>query len=680
MLWLWAVFSWLSVAWGTEGTEFVLILDNSCSMIAPTQGSPPADPLRQSVLGALVIEGLTRNSADALTVLAMDRHAPDRVRRVEGYHNVRDLADSGGTYYLGPLKEARRILEESSRADRILLFLSDGAPTDYRNPLRGRRVLGLDEPEVGFETLVIGLMPDANARSAAAFLKPLALRPENWVAVDDGADLVSHFTQAYAQSLGSKALTGTLGAGDKQTIDVGRYVTEVMVITASTSPSGPYEARLAGPEGPVPLRAQGNNGCNLEYSNAPGLCDPPRMHFKVWRTPHNPHTRAQYELSVPSTRDDVVYGVILRYDLAARLDVPASARTGEVVPIEAHLMWRGETFDDEDFFAADGFKAVARVAGQQIPLTRGEGGRFTGTWTPMEPSNGVPLPVRVEFRNNWMSEAVESGVTVEGYLDLVLRPVPSPLDFGAWRGERHSTRRCQQLDLSSSTHADRVALDARFVDVPDDVLVTFTPLDTGSLEPGRQPVLWEACVEVQGCCGKLRSGPTTALVLRGQPAHYHDQAVSVPLVFEVQATGFVRCWWPWLVGIAAVLFLLFLLYGWLSPHDFDEDLTVRVAGSERQLARAASLVLREQPRGRRGFYRNARVCLTAGGDFVASPAKAAVWVEAQSAGATRLHLRATLERKDRRTRKWVAVEAEEADDGVQPNTVYRVGSIYLRFG
>jgi len=668
----------------SAGTEFVLVLDNSGSMIAPVRTPsgtiPPADPLRQSVLGALVVEALTRGTDDALTVVAFERAAPDHVRIIEEYEGVRNLSESGGTWFLGPLERARSILEGSPRTDRILVFLSDGAPNDYTDPRLGREALGLDRPVVPFDTVIIGLLPgEGYGERAERFLKPLAVHPDDWVRVEDGDDLVKRFTEAYARALGSKALVGLLSEGAARTFRAGRYVTEVMVITASTEPTGPFEASLTGPGGVVPVKASGDNGCTLTYRNAPGLCDPPRMHYRVWRTPHDPLTPSTYTLSVDRTRADVVYGVVLRYDLSARVEAAGAVRVEESVPIEAHLTWKGRVFDDERFFAEDGFEALALVDGSQVALDHVGEGRFVGRWTPARPSSGTPSTITAVFRNAWMEERATTSILVEGYLPLVLRPDPPVLDFGSWRGQRRQTARCAGLDLSGSTNAERIPLDVAFTAIPGEAVVTFTPLD---MEPGgrRQPVRWEACVEVPGCCSDVGSADETAIVLRGSHPHYHPDAVTVPVRFQVRRTGFFRCWWPWLVVVGVVLFVGWVLLGFIRPHDFDEDATVRIAGSERQLARAASLVLREQPRGRRGFYRNARVCITSAGDFVASPKRSAVWVEAIGGGETVLHPRSLVERKDRRTRKWEPVDEEQASDGVRTDVIYRVGETLLRFG
>jgi hypothetical protein len=90
-------------------------------------------------------------------------------------------------------------------------------------------------------------------------------------------------------------------------------------------------------------------------------------------------------------------------------------------------------------------------------------------------------------------------------------------------------------------------------------------------------------------------------------------------------------------------------------------------------------VLRELPGGRRGFYRSARMCLTAGGDFTRSPRAAVVAVEAGPGGSTRFLTAAGLERKSQRGGKWEPVPQEELAAGFIPNMLYRVGNLYLQW-
>ncbi|MBN2797801.1 MAG: VWA domain-containing protein [Deltaproteobacteria bacterium] len=681
MSWLLALALSLSVARAAPGTEIVLVLDNSGSMIRTVSGRggtvPPADPERRSVLGTLLLDGMTRDSQDHLTVLTFDAAAPDHTRVLPPGDGLRTLPVSGSTLFLGPLARAREILEKSSRDDKLLVFLSDGAPNDYRDPRRGPEVLGLDRREVPFQTLIMSLIPEgSDGEAARQFMRPLALDPADWVQVRDSADLVERFTDAFARAQGARPLTGRLAQGRSLSFEVGPHVSEVMVLTASAEPTGPYQATLVGPRGEVRPRASGDNGCDLQLPESPHLCDPPRMHYRVWRQPHQEGSAGSYTLANKGGSGEIAYGVILRYDLVARIEVPQGARVGDEVPLRAWLETGGEPFLDEVFFGEEGFAVTASVSGASVPLTPQPDGSFTGLWRPQRASGEHPELAAVRFHNTWLDRTATAEAQVQGRLELVLRPQPEVLELGRWRGARRPTERCADLDLSASTNIRLIPLDVQFEGIPGDAIVSLTPLDLGSAREG-EPSRWRACVQVPACPDDLSATDQTAIVLRGDDPFYHQGAVRVPLRFAVNDPGLLACWWPWLLALATLILLGWVVVGIARPHGFDPEQTMQIAGSERQLGRAAGLVLREQPGGRRGFYRDARVAITGTGDFVKGRRQAALVLVAGAGGAVLPSLGA-LERRDRRTRQWVAVEAEERLDGLRAQEIYRLGNLYLK--
>lgn len=640
------------------------MLDNSCSMVQEHTADnglrrPAADPDRRAVLGAQIVEGLTAGTDDDLSVLAFPVRAKTGVLELDGADAIRDTAPATGTWFRGPLTRARELLDGSDRRDRMLMVLSDGAPSDLEDPAEGRALLGLDDPSSGFDTLVLGLFPEADPE-AERFLTAMARSPGDYQRVVDGSEVVTHFTEGFARALGSRAITGTLQPGGTTRFEVGRYVTEVMAVTSTTERSGAYTATLARGGKPVPSRRTGDNGC----SRRPGYCDGPRMHFEVWRAGNDPGRSSDWSLSVASAGGTIAYGMILRYDLVAELEPLPVAKVDTPTPIRARLTWNGETFDDDAFFTRDDFSASVLVGGERVPLAPAGGGVFEGSFTPRSSRS---LPLLVQFTNTWMSKSARGRLEVVKPPELTLE-APG-IDFGQWRGGRWATSACRPLTFSSNHRYDPAATSFAFEGLPDGA----------SVQIDRDGDAWTACLRAKGCCSDLVSAGEAALVATAVDAEGSQATARVPLTFHVDRTGFLRCWWPWLLALLLLLILVWFILGWVRPHDFDEDLTIRIAGSERQLSRSAALVLREQPRGRRGFYRNARVSLTHTGDFVARPRNAAVWIEAVGAGETRIHLNGLLEVKDRRTRKWVPVDEETAADGIRTNIVYRLGDIHFRF-
>jgi hypothetical protein len=675
---------------GSGGNEVVLVLDNSCSMAIENpddQGRmvPPNDPERAAVLGSLIVEGLARGSADRFSLLAFGDNANAAPRMASTADEIRALPYSNGTFFRRPLEEAGRRLRGSPLPRRLFLFFTDGAPNDLQRPEQGPEALGLG-PSPDFETLVIGLFGSPEARQVGeAFLTPLARDTRDLVFVSQPREIVSTFTRGYARVLGSRPETGTLSPGGTKTFEVGKYVVEVLVATASAGPGAAYTARLEGPGGAIPVQASGDNGCppGVRYRGAAKLCQPPHRHYQVFRAPNDPTRPSRWTLALPSAPGEVDYGLILRYDLTAALAVPPTSRVGEPVTLDARLLSRGQTLDDAAFFSSDGFEVVATVEGVDLPLKHEGGGRFTAQWTPTKPSeDGQPVPVRVTFRNNWMEQTARQGVVVEGFLELALVPRPASLDLGMWRGERGGTRRCARVDLSRSTNADRIPLTCAPGGKGEGGALTCAPVagseaDLGGGRKG-QPLQYEVCFEAEGCCGDLSPTGLGATFAAMHP-HYAAAAVTVPVAAKVAATGWLRCWWPYLAMLGTMLLFGWVTAGFVRPYDFDPAACVYVAGSEAGLRRASALVLRELPGGRRGFYRNARLCLTASGDVTRSPRAAAVAVEAGPGGSTRFLTAGGLERKAPRSGKWEPVPPEDLRAGFATNVLYRVGNLYLKW-
>jgi hypothetical protein len=305
------------------------------------------------------------------------------------------------------------------------------------------------------------------------------------------------------------------------------------------------------------------------------------------------------------------------------------------------------------------------------------GGRFEGIWEPRTPSAGAPAELTVHFRNDWMDVEARRSVVIDDYLDLALAASPNPLELGVWRGERGPSRRCADLDLSGSTNADRIPIKCVIEGLPRGFEGSCLPLpDVGG--DSAEPLAWRVCVRTPRCCGEA-DGSATFARLSGQDARYAATSLAVPVRFRVEETGFLRCWWPVLALAAALLVVLFVLWGFLSPHGFDPAFTVRVAGSEAGLRRTSALVLREMPGGSRGFYRNAHTCLNADGDFLRSPRRAVLVLEAGPGGSTRFVRAAGMERRNRRNNLWEPLPVEDLHMGFAAGVIYRIGGLFLKF-
>lgn len=685
-----------TTAWALKKNEVVLVLDNSGSMGSPwgfstglgtSKTMKPSDPERGAILGALVLEALVRNSQDRLTVIAFTRSEAQEPPMLRDPARIRELVYDTGTFFRAPLRAARSIFDAVPKGDgRVLLFFTDGIPNDTGlSPDELPGLIGLDtDPKLN--SYALGLwsgesndpLDAAFQRQARSYLGRMVRLPDDLEFIAGGRQVVPAFTRAYAKALGSRPEVGQLQSGQSKSIDIGKYVVEVLVATAASNPGADYQAKLVGPKGEVPART-GDNGCVSG-------CGPIRRHFEAFRSENDPTKSSQWTLSIPSSPGNVEYGFILRYDFSATAKVPPTCNVGENVTIESQILFQGNPFADEDFFRSDGFEAFAIVGSSKIPMQHKGGGVFTGVFVPAADLVDLSLPIRAVFRNTWLNLYADTATHVEGQIELTLRPTPNPIDLGSWDGKRSLTSRCTRIDLSGSTNADRIEVTCKIQAEGQLQGMTGTCLPVAGTEAtlptgmGR-PLQWEVCAEAPRCpdnCISDPSKPVLHVVLAGKDPKYAANFVKIPVFYRVSGMTWLACWWPILALVFGSLFTLWFIIGWVRPYNFESSLSVRLAGSEVGLKRTSALVLREQPGGVRGFYRNARVCLNGTGDFLRNQRQSILVIEAGPGGTTTFKKAIGLERKDRRTSKWEPLPAEELSNGLTPGQIYRMGNLYIK--
>lgn len=660
----------------TPGSEVVVILDNSCSMAAEsgfnTARVPANDPERLAVLGAQIVADLGLQGSDEVTVLGFGPSATSPPEQADSGAALRGWAYTGGTFFRSPLTRADQIMAQSDRADKLLLFLTDGVPSPEDNINNPDDLRAIFNPTAHSDVTVlpIGLFNHPDVREIGTqLLSAISRSPDDVKAVSDASEVVEAFTVGFARALGSRPETGTLGGGGRQKVEVGRYVSEVLAVAVSQEPGPAFQAVLESPGGPLQPIGSGDNGCEpaVAMRAPPAVCAEPRRHYQVFRGSNDPEHKTEWALSLSPGASAVQYGIILRYDLSAGLEVAGTVAAGTAVPLKARLIFRGETFDDVEFFENDSFRATASIAGQQVPLTHTGGGIFTGTWTPPDDRDGSRQVVaEVLFENDWMQKSATQPITVtpppytvvlSGPLDL--SPVPS-----LWA----PSTRCATLSLAGSRSIGDVELSCT-IDA-EERSVDFTCERTG-------PEELTVCAETRRwCCGPSGALTVTAAGPGGQPPR---TAASVEGSFAVDNPGLLRCYW---LPIAIALFTTFLgwfIYGWVRPYRFDPNTTLTLAGSERGLRRATPQNLEECPGGKRGFYRNARVCINGAGDIVKKPSQAILVVEASKNQTSIFKKAAGIEQRDRRTRKWELLTPEELLEGFMPGVLYRMGDLYIKF-
>lgn len=650
-------------------TEWVLILDNSGSM---AQGStdrttgqtlPPNDPDRLAVVATLVFRALM-GPEDRLTILTFDESRPGIYKDLANDATaIRNLKFGGSTFVVGPLKRAREILEASKALRKFLVFATDGAPspeTPGGNPIspeEARALLGVDPGPPKFEIVLIALsrLPKEWIASMEFFLRPLG----RYEFVDNPAKLAGVFTEVYADSIRSRPETGRLEPGGTFAFTAGKYVSNVYVGIVTEQQSGPFGATLTADGQPVAQIDSGDSGCAA----------PPCHAYQVFRTPHDPNVESKLAIALPAgARGPVAYGTVLEYDLQADLvSAPAKVKVGETLDVVARMTWKGKTFNDPAFFAADGFTATLALGDTEVPMTLRDDGTFVGKLTvPGEPRADR---VAARFKNQWLSIGDSRELAIDAWAPLDLRI--ARVDFGSWSGERTPSERCIDVDLSGSKNADVVPLEA-FANHLDGGyhLEVATPL---VVTAGK----FRACLVAPGCCADMPAGVT--LTVRGIDSHYHPTAATVPLEGHVSPTTFFACWWPYIAaGIGAIVFAI-IVAGFVRPRDFASEDVIRLAKTEPALSRATGRRLRDLPGGKRGFYRNARVAFDGGGNAVRATSGAAVVLRAAK-GEPQVAIQGGLEEKDPRTRKFQPVDLAKGPIYLRRGVVYKSGEFVFRLG
>jgi hypothetical protein len=198
-------------------------------------------------------------------------------------------------------------------------------------------------------------------------------------------------------------------------------------------------------------------------------------------------------------------------------------------------------------------------------------------------------------------------------------------------------------------------------------------VEVAQLDPDR-PVL-DLCLETTGCAGE--AGPPDArLRVRPTTPVFADQVRDVQLRWTVTGVGFWACYGPWLGPLAALLAIAFIAYGFIRPHRLPPHAAVRVAGNVAALKRAQPIVLVDVPGSGAGWYRDARLSLTASGELSRRDADAAVSIRATATGVV-LVARGALEAYDKRKSAWSPVE-DAARHTPSATVVYRVGAVHFQ--
>ena len=309
------------------------------------------------------------------------------------------------------------------------------------------------------------------------------------------------------------------------------------------------------------------------------------------------------------------------------------------------------------------------------------------------PAN-APLPVTGIFQSPgavpWTVELVDQGqvlATLDHDVSAspnLLIVAPAALDFGQvpagtpTLAEGH----CLTLDLTGSTGLDTYAIDLAFtspqggclsapmlaLEIGDKLEPRALPLEAASLE-GAPPL----CLKVPRCAGETAEG---VLSLKPIDPRFASQAREIPVRWTVVGRPWYSCYGG-LIGAGLLGMIgLFFAAGWIFPPRFGRELSIQIAGSEKGLARAASVRLVECRGSGPGLWRAARLGLHADGSVNGRLRGSQVRLKALRGGG--IALEGPIEALDRRTRRYEAPADLAQGHRPAPTTIYRAGETWFR--
>ena len=120
------------------------------------------------------------------------------------------------------------------------------------------------------------------------------------------------------------------------------------------------------------------------------------------------------------------------------------------------------------------------------------------------------------------------------------------------------------------------------------------------------------------------------LVITEQNPIAGDQNLTLTLSGAVlRGMSWWECWKPIILSIAAALFAIFVILGFVLPKSFSTYAGIVLSGSEMGLRKAPTRQLREQTGGRKRWYRSAKVTFDQQGNALKSRKSAQLILEAQ---------------------------------------------------
>lgn len=183
------------------------------------------------------------------------------------------------------------------------------------------------------------------------------------------------------------------------------------------------------------------------------------------------------------------------------------------------------------------------------------------------------------------------------------------------------------------------------------------------------------CLSPPRCAGEKL--PPALLKIKPTSAEFASEQALVSVHWNVRGRGFLLCNLWWLGAIAGGLLLFLIVLGFVRPHEFGIEDSVKIATKKEALSRAVARRLRDLPGGKAGFYRSAATGLREDGSATDKLRTAQLSFHAYK-GEILLRCHGALCRMSPQTRKLEPVEIPSDGYALTRNTVYQVGNLFFQ--
>lgn len=677
-------------AQGRAPIHVQIVLDSSGSM-------KDNDPKRLSSLAGMIFSDLAGPN-DAVGILTMQKNefvreeiAPIGKRRKVVRESVKSLPFLGSTFCAEPLEAAADGLSKMRAAEpdarQFVIFLSDGVcPNDHQQGPEAVREAARALGTAGVKIFSIGLFgPQAQAGpDPTADLRAMAsLTDGEFFSASRAADLPQRFASILGRIVGSEAQVLSMEPGADVQVSLDGYVYDASLILTGARPivlqkaEGPLDTSLELPRR-APTSVTSDSFHLASFGNAQG------SHYSVLRIEEpaaggwtfNADGPGLYALLIQNYALDPVLeltdprnvyavGEEVRVSgwLNGRRSGPSKPDDNPAVQKQTH-----ERIDDEGFLQRVEFTVTLLDPDgkeHQLVLKPDERGLFSGA-RKLDVAGQWAMRARARMLKGGLDKRTDKVRFDVRDMKFALAPNHPPIDLGEIRAGEESGPHQISFEGSDFPTNGSVSLTTEGMPgirrAPSEIAVgpktlsgTVTFVPVGNHEGG--PI-----------DGKL------VLEMHGQRGDVSVRGTVIPLSFWER---YGRLIITIAVALLVLALLLFIIYGFVSPHRFPADARLNWGESLDRLKKN-EILISEIPGTKSGFYKNAKLIVGGPGSFL--PADGAVLAEIEAMGASQIVIRSPNVELHKVNKfdetKTKAVDNNEA--GMHSGEIYQVGKIYLR--